>query len=153
MIRLKVSGPNFDPLIRSVEAMAHPHLMPLALKVAAIMVEDNRIGLLASTDSFGDPMTELEPSTIRRGRGGDGPPLIPRGEASRLISDYRVDIRPDDDRTLLVGTWPDSPFVHFHATGTKHMVSRDPVGIRPDGQALIEEAVADFAQTLIGGGA
>lgn len=151
MIRLRVSGDNFDDIIAMCDRMSHPDLTPLAERLREIMIRDNRDGLLASTDSFGDPMTALEPSTIRRGRGGDGPPLVPRGDASRAISDYRVEVEPGDRGITLIGLWPTTPFIHYHVTGTKHMVSRDPTGLRPSGQDAVRSALHDFAATLIGG--
>lgn len=151
MIRLRISGDNFDPIIRMVDRVSHPDLTPLAETLRGIMIRDNREGLLAGTDSFGDPMTALEPSTIKRGRGGDGPPLVPRGDASRAISDYRVEVEQEPGRMVLTGLWPSTTFVHYHVTGTKYMVSRDPTGLRPDGQDRVRSALHDFAATLIGG--
>jgi hypothetical protein len=151
MMRLRISGPNFDDLARKIEVIAHPDLAPLAMELGEIMVAGNRAGLLAGTDSFGDQMTDLEESTIRRGRGGDGPPLVPRGAGSRAISDFQYRIEPGFDRTLVIGEWPNTPFIHFHATGTKYMVARDPVGIRPDDVALMAEAVETFATNLVQG--
>lgn len=152
MIRLKVSGANFDAIFRLIDVLAHPDLRPLAERVKQIMLDDNRNGLLAGLDSFGDAMEPVKQSTIKRGRGGDGPPLAPRYGASRAIADYRVDIVEGDNRTLLIGTWPNSPFIHFHAgAGTKWMVARDPVDVRPAGQILIGEALADYAMGLVGG--
>lgn len=151
MIRIRIEGPNFDAINTLIDRMAHPDLMPLAQTLAGIMVRDNRDGLLAGTDSFGDPMAPVKESTIRRGRGGDGEPLNPRGAGSRAIADYRVDIEPTARGAELVGHWPGTPFIHFHATGTRDMISRDPVGIRPDGQEQIRVALHDFAASLIGG--
>jgi phage gpG-like protein len=156
MIGLKVSGINFDPIRQMVEAMAHPDLTPLAQEVAQIMLDDNREGLLAGTDIYGDAMAPIEEST-RKTRGGDGPPLIPNYGASRAISDYRTEIVPMHDRTLVVGTWPNSPFIHFHRfgfsvqskLGPKGVPSRDPVGLRPVGEAMVADALARFAETLI----
>lgn len=151
MIRLRVSGDNFDDIIHMVDRMSHPDLTPLAERLREIMIRDNRDGLLASTDSFGDPMTPVMESTIRRGRGGDGPPLVPRGDASAAISDYRVGIEQEPGRIVLEGLWPSTPFIHHHVTGTKHMPSRDPTGLRPSGQDAVRSALHDFAATLIGG--
>jgi len=144
MIRLKVSGGNFDPIIAMLDALAHPDLMPLATTVKEVMLKDNREGLLRGEDSFGDPNADVMQSTIDRGRGGEGPPTVPRYGASRLIADYQVDIQASSDRIILVGSWPNTPFVHYHATGTKYMVARDPTGIRPQGELLIAEALADY---------
>ncbi len=149
MIRLKISGYGMERIIAMIDRASHPDLLPLAEKVAGIMEEDNRSGLLAGTDSFGDAMTPVEESTIRRGRGGDGPPTVPRHEASRFISDYRVEIIPRELGFTLIGRWPNTPFVRFHRTSTRHMVARDPVGIRPEGLGKIAVACRDFASMLI----
>jgi hypothetical protein len=151
MIRVKISGTNFEDLKQLVASLSVPDFTPLAERVAAIMIEDNRSGLLAGLDCFGDEMTPVTESTIRRGRGGDGPPLIPRGEASRAISDYRVDIEDIPSGKRLTGSWPDTPFIRYHVTGTKHMPPRDPADIRPIGQEKLQEALDDFCSTLIGG--
>jgi hypothetical protein len=148
MIRLKVSGINFEPIVQMLDAMVHPDFTPLAEEVGEIMREDNREGLLAGTDIYGDPMKGIEESTRKR-RGGDGPPLVPNYGASRAISDYRTDIDVLTDRTLVIGTWPNSPFIHFHRFGTPNMVPRDPVGLRPEGEAKVADALKRFAETLI----
>jgi hypothetical protein len=152
MIGVKVVGPNFDDIIRSLEGLRDIDLIPLAERLKPIMIRDNRDGLLAGTDSFGDPMADVMESTVRRGRHGDGPPLVPGGETSSMIAAYDVEIRDDGDRVLLIGGWP-MHWVRFHATGTRHMVARDPLGIRPNGVAVIAAEVFDFAvaATLIGG--
>jgi len=149
MIRLRVSGGNFDPIFRLLDSVAHPDLTPLANTIGTIMVEGNRRGLLEGTDSFGDRMTDLRPSTLRR-RKGDGPPLIPDGEGSSFIAGFGFEVQASPDRTLIIGSW-NVPYVHFHATGTANMVARDPVDIRPSDVELIAEATGAFARTLIGG--
>lgn len=159
MIRLRISGGNFDPILQMLDRLAHPDMTPLAESVREIMLEDNRAGLLAGTDSYGDDMTRLEESTWH-GRKGSGPPLVPEYGASPLITDYRVDIQPGDNRILLVGTWPSLPWVHFHATGftvnSKHgpvaVVPRDPVDVRPEGQEKIRTALGEFCRQLVSGG-
>lgn len=152
MIRLKVSGGNFDPLIAMVGRMARPDLSPLAESIRDVMIADNRDGLLAGTDSFGDRMDDVEESTIRRGRGGFGPPTIPRFSASQLIDRFRVTIDPTSDGGFSIkGNWPGVPQVEFFRTGTVHMAARNPIGIRPDTRARIQQAIDEFASGLIGG--
>lgn len=150
MIRLRIKGGNFDPIIAMVDRLARPDLTPLVVRLREIMIQDNREGLLAGTNADGSRAADVKESTIRRGRGGDGPPRVPRDAASRMIADYRVEVQEASDRTLLIGMWPDTAFVHFHSTGTKHMAARDPTGIRPDGQEQIRSALDDFAASLIG---
>lgn len=156
MIRLKVMGPNFEPLIEMLTNMAHPDLRPLAERVAPLMVEDNRRGMLAGTNADGSRAADLAESTIRRGRGGDGPPRVPRSEGSRFIADYAVEHQSAPDRELLIGGWRSTPFVRFHSgpsggRNANNMPYRDPIGIRPEGMERIAAEVHDFAATLIGG--
>jgi hypothetical protein len=151
VINFKVSGPGFESLIEAIDDLARADMMPLAAEVRGIMIEDNRAGLLAGTNADGSRADDVKESTIRRGRGGDGPPRVPRGAASRMIADYDVEIQQSVDRILLIGGWRNTPFVHFHATGApkNNMPARDPVGIRPSGQARIAQALADFVDRLM----
>lgn len=152
MIQLRVLGGNFDPIIAMLDRMARPDLGPLAESLREIMIRDNREGLLAGTNADGSKAADLAESTIKRGRGGDGPPRVPRDASSRMIDDYRVEIQETDDRLVLIGGWRTTPFVRFHQTGApKHnMPARDPVGIRPEGQDSIRKSLDDFASSLIG---
>jgi hypothetical protein len=150
MIRFRIMGGHFAPILRLLDAMRRPDLTPLAEAIRGIMVQSNRDDLLAGRDIHGRAVPDVLPATIRRGRGGDGPARVPRGESSRMIADYRVDLQPSTDRILLIGSWPGTPFVHFHAGGTSRMVSRDPVGLGPDGQERVAEALDAFCRTLVG---
>lgn len=157
MIQLRVSGDSFDDIIRFLDATSTPDLMPLAQEIGEIMVEGNRVGLLAGTDLFGDRMADLEESTIERGRGGDGPPLVPRGAGSRAISDFQARYEEIPGGVRIIGEWPGTPFIRFHSDGfvvhTRHgskaVPPRDPVGIRPGTASLMGEAVDRFAANLL----
>jgi hypothetical protein len=151
MIRLSVKGDNFEPIVAMVDAMSRPDLTGLAVDLKEVMIRDNRDGLLAGLNANGDRAADLEESTIRRGRGGDGPPRAPRGPSSRAISSYGVEIKQDTDRVILVGSWSAAPFVHFFDTGTRHMVAREMIGIRPAGREAIAAVVRDFVLRLLGG--
>lgn len=150
MLRLSVKGDNFDPIIAMLDRMARPNLGPLATELREVMIEDNRDGLLAGLNANGDVAADLEDSTIRRGRPGVGPPRVPRGSGSRMISSYNVQVQEGTDRLLLIGSWSNAPFVHYHDTGTRHMVAREVVGIRPDGQEKIAEALRSFVDRILG---
>jgi hypothetical protein len=152
VIRLKVSGDGFEPIVEMVDRLRRPDLMPLAIRVREIMIEDNREGLLAGTNADGSAAAELAESTIRRGRGGDGPPRTPRYAGSRMIADYDVEIQGAADRILNIGGWRSTPWVHFHASGAprNNMPARDPIGIRPGGQDRIREAIGEFVRSLLG---
>lgn len=149
MIRLSVKGDNFDPIVALVDRMARPDLTGLAVELREIMLEDNRVGLLAGLNANGDVAADVTESTVRRGRGGDGPPRVPRGSSSRAISTYDVEIQEAPDRLLLIGSWG-VPFIHHLDSGTRHMVAREMVGIRPDGQEEIAGALQAFVGRLVG---
>jgi hypothetical protein len=152
MIRLKVMGPNFEPILALLDRLRHPDLAPLAEDIRGIMAEDMRTMLLDGLDADGTTTFRLEKSTIERGRPGDGPPRAPRREGSRIITDYRVDIQQSTDRTLLIGGWRSTPFIHILASGTKpphSMVPRDMLGITPTGQGRIGTALREFVATRL----
>jgi hypothetical protein len=153
MIRLKVSGDNFEPIIHMLDRMARPPLGELAASLRLVMLEDNREGMLAQTDAlYGNRVDDVTEATVRRGRGGDGPARAPRGAASRVVASYDVEIQQAPDRLLLIGSWSDAPFVRFFDAGTRRMVAREMVGIRPAGQARIAEALSEFAAGLMQSG-
>jgi hypothetical protein len=151
MIQVNVIGDNFDDIIRLIETVEFPDLSPLIEPLKQIMIDDNRDGLLANTDSYGHTMTELEPATWH-GRKGSGPPLVPEGATALMITDYQVEPAIVEPLHLrMIGYWPNLHWVRFHVTGTKYMVQRDPTGIRPASLPKVEDALENFARTLVGG--
>lgn len=143
MIRMTTTTTGFDEVLGLLRRAVTPDLQPLADRVKGLMIQDNREGLLAGTDADGSQTTDLRPSTLKR-RLGDGPARVPHGQASRAISGFQVDIL--DQRgggKVLIGDWPDFPQIGY-------MRDRNPVGIRPEGQVLIQDALNEFAQGIIG---
>lgn len=142
---------DMQELASRIEALLHPDLTPLAESVREAMIEDNRDGLLAGTDAAGAAFVPVAESTIKRGRGGEGPPLVPRDASSRMIAAYDVRIRATIDSILLVGSWPGLDWVRYHSSGAarSHLPRRDAVGIRPGGRQRMADIAADFARDLI----
>lgn len=153
MIRLRVMGPNFEPIVALLDRLARPDLTPLAEDIRGIMLQDMRDMLLDGVNADGSRTDDVTEATIRRGRGGDGPPRVPRGAGSRAVTDYEVEPQQSTDRILLIGGWRNTPFMHVLAGGRKDgtMPPRDMLGITPTGQGRIATATAGFARTLIGG--
>jgi hypothetical protein len=150
-----ISGGDFDGLLGMLQRLAQPDLRPLAERIRQIIIDGNEQGLLAGLDADGVPFAELRESTIEgrvRREGGFGPPLVPRNSASRLIDGFRVVVEPTSDGGFSIrGSWPGVPQVEFFRTGTKNMVRRNPVGIRPETSEKIQAAIDEFASSLIGG--
>ncbi len=140
-----------DSIRDRLRGLANPDLRPLAETLRGVLIEDNRRGLLAGTDGQGRPLAPLAASTSKRD--GSHSPLLPQGENSPLIRDYVVKVEPAGDGLHVQAGWsPEPPGLRYQRTGTSHSPARDPVGLRPDGEARVREAVDDFASTLIGGG-
>jgi hypothetical protein len=143
---------GLDDIMRDLERYRNPQLMPLALDIKQAIVEGNREGLLAGTDAGGAPMAELKESTVRervRREGGFGPPTIPRNTSSQLIDRFRAEIEPAGEGFRIRAGWIGVPQVKYFKTGTRNMVARNPVGIRPATRQKINELVAAFKRKLV----
>jgi len=124
-------------------------LMPLAVIISDLVEIDNMAARMLGVDKDDQPFARLRPATLRT-RAGTGPPLAPMEMSSRIVSGLemsRVDLGIDG--VDVVGAWPSMPFLIHHVTGTVHMASRDPVGVRPQGWAEIEQALDRFGESLM----
>lgn len=141
---------SLERIVEELQRLQDPDLMPLALDLKEAIVQGNREGLLAGTDGDGVPFAPLKPSTYKRGRGGLGPPLIPRYNASQLIDRFRVEIQPGGvEGVRLKATWPGVPQLKYFKTGTKHMARRNPSGIRPATRKKIEQIIVAYKKRLV----
>lgn len=134
----------------------------LSKEVARIIEEGNREGILAGTDAEGKPFADLAPSTIRRGRGGFGPPTAPRNSASQVIDRFRVVVEKGYGNEYVVrASWPGATHIRFFATGAKYRAGseragqyrtpiRNVVGIRPATMRKLEEATGRAAINFFG---
>lgn len=161
MISGKVSGEgSLDDLMRYIARFASPDLVPLSLDIKKAIEDGNREGLLAQTNGDGSRADDLRPSTIKRGRGGFGPPRVPRNSGSQLIDRFRVEVEPNSTGGFrLQAGWVGVPQALYFKTGTKnpgglgvHMVARNPCGIRPQTRARINELISNFKRKLIARG-
>lgn len=145
-------GDSLEELVRQLQTLEDPDMYELALDLKEVIVAGNREGLLAGLDADGVEMAELEESTIKRGRGGYGPPTIPRYSASQLIDRFRVEIMPSAQGGVrLQAGWDGVPQVKYFNKpgGTKWMKQRRVSGIRPATRARIGEIIADFKKQLV----
>jgi hypothetical protein len=143
-------GDSLEEIVRQLQTLEDPDLYPLALDLKEAIVEGNREGLLAGLDADGVPMAELKESTIRRGRGGFGPPTIPRYSGSQLIDRFRAEIQPTAEGGVRIkANWDGVPQVQFFKTGTRDMARRNPAGIRPATRERIGEIIAAFKKKLV----
>lgn len=155
MMEFTLTG-DLSPIIEALDAWASIDYTPLAEEIRQILIEENAAARGAGLDKDGDPFVPLRggrPLTageISR-RGGSGPPLAPRGSASRIVSGFVVEVVPLGDGAILVrGSWPGFPELRYHSEGAGHNPVRDPVGITPAAEARIGEAVRGFLAERVG---
>ena len=86
----------------------------------------------------------------------NGPPLAPRRQYSRVITNYKL--RPyivDRFRFGVEGRWEDvvdvkgRPFLHYHFQGSGRLPRRDLAGVRPEGMAEIRRRFVNWARDQI----
>jgi hypothetical protein len=206
---LDLSG--LERLIRRLARIApipDEDMSVLMEEFAAIVVEDNRKGILEGTDKDGNPMkpvsyrpvadktkfpghsggakkTKARPDgsfgtgsgafkgaktarfgnlTLEQYKKLDGPPLAPRYDKSRVITNLKVGYQQVDARTWeAVGLWDQvldqagQPFLMKHFTGatvpfgkkTIKLPVRDLRGVRPWGRQQARRAVRLWIQDLL----
>ena len=122
-------------------------------RVYKICEEGHTRQLLQGIDYTGSKTAPLKPSTLK-GRRGNGPPRIPRGTASRMVTAFRlrwVDESPGRRRLVMYYDDTIAPFAVFLEHGTSRMAAR-PTGIDPESVRQIEAAIKDFGADVIKGG-
>lgn len=221
MIEADFSGMDrFDVWLKRKTDIPREDLQPLAERIATVVIEDNRKGVLDGVDKddqsapplsyrgegFGRTVTRsrgrktalfgttakrfkgisdfrfkglirtnILTETRRRGRSVqgeilpnnnlststyqelDGPRLAPRGEASRVISNFVAEspnFRPDGIDFAF--SWLDVlsvkgvPFLHFHFDGTGRLPRYDLRGIRRWGRDEIRRSMQEWADWMLG---
>jgi len=165
---------GLDRLQARLLRIANPDATPLMKMWMRIIADDNRRGVLAGLDKHGNPLipvtyrpkgpksTHVKPSrkkgAYNAGIGGNltssqyrkltGPPLAPRGQQSRVITNLLTDFTPAsianrNGRWEAWGYWDEVvsrkgvPFLKYHFDGAtlKHgfLPQRDLRGLRPQG--------------------
>jgi hypothetical protein len=127
-------------------------LRPLAIEIGELIQVDNMAARMLGVDKDNQPFAPLAPATLRD-RMGNGPPLAPMEMLSRVVSDLEISyVDMGIGGVDIVGDWPNMPFLIYHVTGTGRMPARDPVGIRPQGWATIEDALDRFGESILSQG-
>src|SRR4051812_17458551 len=84
-------------------------LSPLGEPVRRALWEGNKERALAGETAQGAKFAAVKAST-QKTRGGSGPPLAPRGAASRIVTGYVVSVVAAVGRLTFTGSWPDLPW-------------------------------------------
>lgn len=151
MIGIEVKGGLSDQLFSMLRGLRDADTMKLGQDVARILKEENERNIMAGINADGSETADLKESTIKRGRGGFGPPRAPRGRASRIVTMFEVAVARSGEHEVVVRAgWPGFGAARFMQEGTRHMVARPPAGLTPSTRAQLEEAAHRFGGDILG---
>jgi hypothetical protein len=124
-------------------------LGPLVPEIARILDDENRRARLAGTDATGGYLIEVRDVLDPR-RGGNGPPLAPRYEQSRVISNHFVrEVESGPGRLVIQAGWSGVPFLAAHAAGSGHLPVRDILGIDPEADEFLTDVLSDYVDMRV----
>jgi len=153
MIDFEVRGELTDHLFSMLRGPRDPDPIRLAQRTREILIQENERLLKSGRDVDGSETAPLKESTIRRGRGGFGPPRLPRISASRLVTRFEVAVARQGDHGYVVRAgWPGLNFVGYLNDGTSHMEARRFVGITASCREQLEEAAHQYGADLLKAG-
>ena len=161
MIDIEVKGALSDHLFPMLRGLRDVDPLRFGARIERILVEENERGLRDGFNADGSKTDELEASTIRRGRGGYGPPRIPRFGRSWPIAGFKVEVEQEGEYGCSIRAgWPLAgklPLYFQEGTkdkdGTRRMVARPIAGLRPTTRAQLEEEAHKFGGDILEGGA
>jgi hypothetical protein len=155
-----------SPILHILAAWKDPDMTPLLERLVTVMFDENRKARLAKIDKYGKELEPIVEATVKRRRRagkGDGPPLIPDREGSRLIADASVTAGmtgPDSAQVILC--WPTTePWLVTHRTvcnsrngvrfksGAERPI-RDVVGMHAEWVEEVEKAVEEEVVRMFG---
>jgi hypothetical protein len=162
-----VQWASSDALIRRLRDMA-AYARPGSRAVARaradildIVKTDHTDKMLRGVDRYGQPRAPLAASTIKKGRRGNGPSLIPRGRQSRFIRNFKAEWEQHGGDYVLFARFTGMvgkngvPWSVYHLTGASKpgtnwvLPRRDVSGITPRGWSQIKERQQTLAQNIL----
>jgi hypothetical protein len=124
-------------------------LAPLVPELARILDDENRRARLEGIDIHGGYLVEVRDPLDPR-RGGNGPPLAPRYEASRVIANFFVrEIGAGPGELRVQAGWSGIPFLVAHAAGAGRLPVRDIIGVEPEADRFITDVFDEFVTRRI----
>lgn len=118
-------------------------LSPLREPIRKVLVEGNKARALAGVDPQGRAYARLAASTLSR-RAGTGPPLAPRYAASRVVTQYVVNVQAGPGRLSFTGSWPNVHFMEYHERGGRYLPQRRVFGFRRQDIDAIRPMLSDY---------
>lgn len=134
--------------------------------IARIVREDHERKMFTGIDRYGRQRAPLSPRTLANPKRGPGPSLIPRNRASRYITTFTMlwtyDSAGGTANRMILSlsfrgfTSPSGfpiPLAHEHGAkrGNWVLPARPVMGITPQGMALIDDRIRQFATEIARG--
>jgi hypothetical protein len=119
-----------------------PDLSGIESEVRKVIQEEHRRARTAGLDISGDVLIPITNDTVRRRRQlgkGNGPPLAPDGDESRVVTNFLVTTESHGDRLDISVGYIGMPWIEMHAQGGPHLPKRDVIGIQPEAIEKIRE--------------
>lgn len=169
-VQLELDG--LTRITQKVQGLASLDFTPLMEAWERVLRDDNRAGALAGLDARGVPLAPVryrpKPGkkivwTVLRNnnlttshyRALDGPPLAPRRENSRIVTNFETSSsRLSEDSWVTAGYWADvldvhdRPFLRYHFKGSGRLPKRDLVGVRPTAVKRARQALQSFMRAF-----
>lgn len=172
----RLSTAGFDRLSAKLKALGELDYAPLAEVWGSIIEVGNKEGVLAGLDGYAKPLVlgyrnkNAESRWARNPvngkpykmlgyvEGGDGPPLAPHWEASRVIANFETGWTWEGagtvkQRWIVIGAWENVfttkggvQFLPFHFRGEGRLPRRDLAHIRPNELKAARAALRAFVE-------
>lgn len=178
-----VNDAEIDRLISRVQSFETIDFMPLMVEFGVLLENDNRDNALAGIDGFDVPMIPvtyrpdqnvgkrkaIDYSILSNNnlssqhyRTLDGPPLAPRGDESRIHTEFVTDPKnPAPNYWQVLGGWENyvtidgtEEILPFHAGGPEHnprLPIRDVFHVRPSTLKRARDMLVTFIRYLVRG--
>lgn len=165
-VQLELDG--LTRITQKITALGSIDFAPLMRAWEVVLEEDNKAGALAGLDGDGNPLapvkyrpkpgkkvvfTVLHNNNLTNShyRSLDGPPLAPRRENSRIVTNFKAShLRLSEDSWQVIGAWKnvldvkDRPFLRYHFQGAGRLPRRDLRRVRPTAVKRARMALRDF---------
>jgi hypothetical protein len=145
-MRVEYEGKALKALQAKLAYIKGPGSRKLAVDVATAVELGNEHDRLNGLDKYGRPMKPVKP----RRNGKTGPPLAPSGASSRVVRNFKAQVKGSRPPYAISAGWngvvssKGVPFLPFHETGAGHLPRRAIFGISPKTWSLIRSRIREF---------
>jgi hypothetical protein len=115
-----------------------PEMQALAADLVRLVTEGNRKARLAGLDAQGNRLPT--PKAPPKRRGGSGPYLAPKGEASGVVARFKATSSSTPAGIAIDAGWTGADWLRYYPAVTK--------GLDPETRAAVEQRIARFRREV-----